>query len=135
MPHTIQLMTCELKKIAWNQELVDRREAEATRERYRRGKRAEEDDAPIVFDETQEEALHSLAIDILAAYKDCDTGINKSVAYVRKVIPVWMTWPMLNEWAQRYNFQLKLTEIQKRIVELEKKEAELLAQSGGWREN
>jgi hypothetical protein len=133
MPTTIGLMSRELKVIAWQQELNDRRTAEAEHKKRRKGKRGKDDDKPIVFDETPEAALHSLAVDILAAYKDRDRGVDKSVSYVREVIPKWMTWPMLNEWAQRfmmqYNFQLKLAEIQKRIAELEKKEAELLAQS------
>ena len=133
MPSTIAVMSAELKKIAWQQELKERHEAEATRRKRRKGKRGKGDDKPIVFDETREEALHSLAYDILAAYEDRDRGANKSVAHIRQIIPAWMTWPMLNEWAQRfivaYDFKLKHAEIQKRIAELEKKEAELLAQS------
>jgi len=55
-----------------------------------------------VFEETHEAALHSLVIDILEAYKDRGHGVNQSVAHMRKAIPEWMTWPMLNEWAQRF---------------------------------
>lgn len=133
MPNiTVALMTRELEEIAWQQELKERREVEAERERRCKGKRKKGDDKPIVFDETREEALHSLAYEILAAYEDRDRGVNQSVAHVRQIIPAWMTWPMLNEWAQRflvqYNFQLKHAEIQERIAKLEKQEAELLAQ-------
>jgi len=85
------LMCQELEEIAWKRELASR------------------DALSRVFDETKEEALESLAYEILEAYeKKHDGKTHKWVPKLRKEIPKWMTWPMLMEWAQRFSVQCKL---------------------------
>jgi len=130
MPSTIGLMDRELGDIAWKYELQvrrpERRRAEADRKRRCSGKKNEDNDELIVFDETPHEADHTLALEILAAYEDRDRGVNQSVAHIRKMIPSWMTWPMLNEWAQRtvanYNARRTCEAIEERIFELQEQE-------------
>ena len=90
-PNTFDLMCQELEEIAWKRELALR------------------DALSRVFDETKEEALESLAYEILeACEKKHDGNTHKWVPKLRKEIPKWMTWPMLMEWAQRFSVQCKL---------------------------
>ena len=116
MPSTIELMTQELEKIGWREELEARAEGQADRARMRRrwNKRnrlpldqgAEND--PIVFDETKEEALYSLALEIEEGYEQYIKGNTARCEGMRKRIPAWMTWSMLNEWVQHFIAGYKL---------------------------
>lgn len=128
MPSTYDLMNRVLTKIAWKQELIARQQVESTY-KVRRGQKSTGLEKPIVFDETPEKALDSFAIEILKAYLKRDQTTIHAGSYIRMVIPNWMTWPMLNEWAQRhmvkYNFEKKQKEIQEKIDELKAKEAEI----------
>lgn len=86
----VSLMTRELEEIAWKRELAARTASGH------------------VFDETREEALHSLAFEILDGYEKRDKcDVHQWVAGLRNEIPTWMTWPMLMEWAQRVIAKLK----------------------------
>jgi len=112
----MKLMTQELEKIGWREELEARAECQADRARLRRmwNKRnglpldqgAEND--PIVFDETKEEALHSLALEIEEGYKRYARGDTARCKEMRERIPAWMTWPMLNEWVKDFMAGYKL---------------------------